>query len=162
MKFITQGETPLVNVNEVEDIVETDAKGNELATLPTSIEPLPIIWLTNKISTETIAAMMAAEKYIIRIYTDIEKDVADVPGYQKPLFLIDKVFLSLPNDHPRAIINVDDPNDIEIPVSFIEARDLCREVFNYPQLKESKEYDLFYDALRNNVADLQLTLCHCS
>jgi hypothetical protein len=148
MKFITQGETPLVNVNEVEDIVETDAKGNELATLPTSTKPLPIIWLTNKISTETIAAMMAAEKYIVRIYTDIEKDAVDVPGYQKPLFLIDEVFLSLPSADPRAIINVDDPNDIEIPVSFIEARELCQDIFNHTPLKESKEYDLFYDSLR--------------
>ena len=45
---------------------------------------------TNDISTETITAMIATEQYAIRIYADIEKDAADIPGYQKPLFLDDK------------------------------------------------------------------------
>ena len=124
MKFITQGETPIINANDIREIVETDAQGNKLATLPTiSNNPLPIIWLTNDVSTETIAAMMATEKYVIRIYTDIEKDAADIQGYRKPLFLIEKVFLSLPDNDDRTVAYIDDPNNIDIPVSFLEARE---------------------------------------
>jgi len=66
MKFITQGETPVVTTNDIRDIVETDAQGNELATLPTApVDPLPIIWLTDDISTQTITEIIATEKYAV-------------------------------------------------------------------------------------------------
>ena len=81
MKFITQGETPVINTNNVQDIVEVDAQGNELAIAPADL--LPIIWLTNDVSPQTITKMMAEGKYIIRIYTDIEKDATEETGYPK-------------------------------------------------------------------------------
>ena len=91
MKFITQGETPVINANDNLEIVDTDAHGNELTTLPiATATPLPIIWLTDDVSTETIIAMIATEQYAIRIYADIEKDAADVPGYQKTLSSLTK------------------------------------------------------------------------
>lgn len=148
MKFITQGETPVIEANDIREIVETDAQGNELATLPAaSTNPLPIIWITDAVSTETIAAMMATGKYVIRVYADIEKDAADIQGYRKPLFLIPNVFLSLPDTDERTVTYIDDPNDIDIPIAFLEARDLCQETFDYTPLKDSKEYDLDYHLL---------------
>jgi len=117
MKFITQGETPVVKADDIREIVETDAKGNELVTLPTAgITPLPIIWLTSEVSTETIAAMMATEKYVIRIYTDIDKDAADIKGYREPLYLVDKVFLSIPSNDERLVTYVDDDEDYDVPI----------------------------------------------
>jgi len=87
MKFITQGETPVITTNNIRDIVETDAQGNELATLPTTpVDPLPIIWLTDDISTQTITEIIATEKYAVCIYADIVKDAADTPNYQPPPF----------------------------------------------------------------------------
>jgi len=73
MKVITQGETPVINTNDVRDIVEVDAQGNKLAIVPAKL--LPIIWLTNDVSPQTITEMMAKGKYAVHIYTDIEKDV---------------------------------------------------------------------------------------
>ena len=111
MKFITQGETPVINANDNLEIVETDAHGNELVTLPTvTAAPLPIIWLTDDISNETITAMIATEQYAIRIYADIEKDAADIPGYKKPLFLVDQIFLSLPGVDEERLLTNDDKN----------------------------------------------------
>ena len=82
MKFITQGETPVINANDNLEIVDADAHGNELITLPTATAaPLPIIWLTDDVKIETITTMIATEQYAIRIYADIEKDTANVPGY---------------------------------------------------------------------------------
>jgi hypothetical protein len=43
--------------------------------------------------------MMAEGKYAIRIYTDIEKDATEEVGYQKPIVLVNNVYLSLPNTH---------------------------------------------------------------
>ncbi len=148
MKFITQGETSDLTANNNLEIVEANAPGNELTTLPTTTAaPLPIIWLTNDVKTETITAMIATEQYAIRIYADIEKDAADVPGYRCPLLLMEQVFLSLPGvDNERLLTKDDendpDPNDIEIPVEYVIARDFCYEVFASSPLKESQEYDL--------------------
>ena len=154
MKFITQGETPVINTNDNLEIVETDAQGNELVTLPTvTATPLPIIWLTNDVKTETIAAMIATEQYAIRIYADIKKDAADVPGYRRPLLLMEQIFLSLPGvDDERLLTNYDehDPNDIEIPAEYSIAHDFCYEVFASTPLKESQEYDLHLRTLNIN------------
>ena len=138
MKFITQGETPIIKADDIREIVETDAEGNELTTLPTTVTtPLPIIWLTDEVSTETIAAMMATNKYVIHIYTDIDKDSADVPRYRKPLFLVDKVFLSIPFNDERLVTYVDDTEDYDIPMSALEARDLCQDILNIPLLSKT-------------------------
>ncbi len=152
MKFITQGETPIINTNDNLEIVETDTHGSKLITLPTTTAaPLPIIWLTDDVSTETITAMIATEQYTICIYTDIEKDAANVPGYQKPLVLGDKIFLSIPGiDDKHLLTDEDNPNDIEIPVEFLIARNFCHEIFTYSPLKESQEYDLHLHALGIN------------
>ena len=67
MKFITQGETPVINANDNLEIVEADTLGSKLTTLPTvTAAPLPIIWLTNDVSTKTITAMISTEQYAIR------------------------------------------------------------------------------------------------
>ena len=79
---------------------------------------------------------------------DIEKDAADVPGYKKPLLLVDDIFLSLPGiDDKRLVTNYNnedgpDPNDIKTPVEFFIAHDLCHKIFASSPLKESQEYDL--------------------
>jgi len=148
MKFITQGETPVITTTDIRDIVETDAQGNGLATLPTApVDPLPIIWLTDDISTQTITEIIATEKYAVRIYADIVKDAADTPNYQPPLFLIDKVYLSLPDVHEPYLTDETDPNDIEVPLSFLEASDFVHKLFDHTPLKDSKEYDLRYQTL---------------
>jgi len=148
MKFITQGETPVITTNDIRDIVETDAQGNELATLPTAlVNPLPIIWLTDDISTQTITEIIATEKYAVRIYADSVKDAADTPNYQPPLFVIDKVYLSLPDIHRPYLTDEVDPNDIEVPLLFLEASNFVHKLFNYIPLKDSKEYDLCYQTL---------------
>jgi len=148
MKFITQGETPVITTNDIRDIVETDAQGNKLATLPiTPIDPLPIIWLTDDISTQTITEIIATEKYAVRIYADIVKDAADTPNYQPPLFVIDKVYLSLPDVHGPYLTDETDPNDIEVPLFFLEASNFVHKLFNCTPLKDSKEYDLRYQTL---------------
>ncbi len=86
MKFITQGETPIIDTNDNREIIEVDVQGDELVTLPTATaDSLSIIWLTDDVSTKTITAMIATGKYTIHIYADIKKDAADIPGYQRPL-----------------------------------------------------------------------------
>ena len=147
MKFITQGETPDLSTNDVREIVETDAQGNELVTAPAApIKPLPIIWLTNAVSTKTIAEMIATEQYAICIFKDIE-EANDIPGYQRPLYVMDKVYLSLPDKEEHLLTNTNDPNKTDSPISFRQARDFCYETFNYAPLKDSLEYDLDYHLL---------------
>jgi len=143
MKFITQEETPVITINDVRDIVEVDAQGNEIAITPAD---LPIIWLTNDVSPQTITEMMAEGKYTICIYTDIEKDAAEEAGYQKPLVLINDVYLSLPNTC-LLMITDDNHNSGEVPLLFLQARDLCDQVFNPVPLPDSQEYDLRLHAL---------------
>ena len=156
MKFITQGETPVINTNDDLEIVETNTHGNELITLPiVTATPLPIIWLTDDVKTETITAMIATEQYAIRIYADIEKDAANIPGYQCPLLLMDQIFLSLPGvDDECLLTNYDEhdpnPNNIEIPAEFVIALNFCYKVFASSPLKESQEYDLHLHALDIN------------
>jgi hypothetical protein len=145
MKFITQGETPVINTNNVQDIIEIDAQGNELAITPTDL--LPIIWLTNDVSPQTITKMMAEGKYTIHIYTNIEKDAAEEVGYQKPVVLVNDVYLSLPNTCLLMITNEDDHNSGEIPLLYLQAHDLCDQVFNPVPLPDSKEYDLYLQTL---------------
>jgi len=148
MKFITQGETPVITTSDIRDIIKTDAQGNELATLPTvPVNPLPIIWLTDDISTQTITEIIVTEKYAVRIYADIVKDAANTPNYQPPLFVIDKVYLSLPDVHEPYLTDEADPNNIEVPLSILEASDFVHKLFNHTPLKDSKEYDLRYQTL---------------
>ena len=101
--------------------------------------------------------MIATEQYAIRIYADIEKDAANVPGYRPPLLLMDQIFLSLPGvDDERLLTNYDEhdpnPNAIKIPAEFVIARDFCYEVFASSPLKESQEYDLHLHALNKEKA----------
>jgi len=137
-----------ITTNDIQDIVETDTQGNELATLPTApVDPLPIIWLTDDISTQTITEIIVTEKYAVRIYADIVKDAANTPNYQSPLFLIDKVYLSLPDRDEPYLTDEVDPNDIEVSLSFLEANDFVHKLFDHTPLKDSKEYDLRYQTL---------------
>ena len=91
MKFITQGETPIITTNDVREIIEVDAQDNELTIAPANL--LPIILLTNDVSPQTITKMIVDGKYAIRMYIDIEKDTAKEAGYQKPLFLVNDIYL---------------------------------------------------------------------
>jgi hypothetical protein len=102
--------------------------------------------LTNDVSLQTITKMMAEGKYTVHIYTDIEKDAAEEAGYQKPLVLVNDVYLSLPNTC-LLMIAKDDHNSGEVPLLFLQACDLCDQVVNPAPPPGSPEYDLYLHAL---------------